>query len=134
MNQNSARRLEIPTEARDSPLNITTFDGETAPTGGIFSTHPLLLESGADRPRSMISFEIANAGRYDLIIPFGWWHGEHSLKNIADPSKWAFQEAKCHTHFEDETVADMFEWDETVAYDVEAQYVGRIEREEEGGV
>jgi len=31
-------------------------------------------------------------------------------------------------------VADMFEWDETVAYDEEAQYVGRIEREEEGGV
>ena len=28
----------------------------------------------------------------------------------------------------------MFEWDETVAYDEEAQYVGRIEREEEGGV
>jgi len=28
----------------------------------------------------------------------------------------------------------MFEWDETMAYDEEAQYVGRIEREEEGGV
>jgi len=28
----------------------------------------------------------------------------------------------------------MFEWDETVAYDEEAQYVGRIELEEEGGV
>ena len=27
----------------------------------------------------------------------------------------------------------MFEWDETVAYDEEAQYIGRIEREEEGG-
>ena len=31
-------------------------------------------------------------------------------------------------------MADLFEWDETVAYDEEAQYVGRIEREEEGGV
>jgi len=28
----------------------------------------------------------------------------------------------------------MFEWDATVAYDEEAQYVGWIEREEEGGV
>jgi len=28
----------------------------------------------------------------------------------------------------------MFEWEETVAYDEEAQYVGWIEREEEGGV
>jgi len=27
-----------------------------------------------------------------------------------------------------------FEWDETVGYDEEPQYVGRIEREEEGGV
>jgi len=33
MNQDTARRLEIPTEASDSPLKITTFDGETAPTG-----------------------------------------------------------------------------------------------------
>jgi len=31
-------------------------------------------------------------------------------------------------------VADLFEWDETVGYDDEAQYVGRIECEEEGGV
>jgi len=37
MNQNTARPLEIPTEARDSRLKIITFDGETAPTGGIFS-------------------------------------------------------------------------------------------------
>ena len=29
-------------------------------------------------------------------------------------------------------MADMFEWDETVAYDEEAQYVGRIGRGEEG--
>jgi len=134
MNQDTARRLEIATEARDSPLKITTFDGETAPIGGIFYTHPILLEIGANGHRSMISCEIANAGRYDLIIPFGWWHDEHPLKNIADPRKWAFEEAKCHAHIEDETVADMFEWDETVAYDEEAQYVGRIERGEEGGV
>jgi len=82
----------------------------------------------------MISCEIANAGRYDLIIPFGWWHDEHPLKNIADPHKWAFEKAKCHAHIEDEAVADMFEWDETVAYYEDAQYVGRIEREEEGGI
>jgi len=82
----------------------------------------------------MISCEIANGGSYDLIIPFGWWHNEHPLKNIADPSKWAFEETRCHAHIEDEAVADMFEWDETVAYDEEAQYVGWIGREEEGGV
>jgi len=32
INQDSTRRLEIATEARDSPLKIPTFDGETAPT------------------------------------------------------------------------------------------------------
>jgi len=109
MNQDTARRLEIPTKARDSPLKITTLDGQTAPTGGTFYTHPILLEIGVNGHRSMISCEIANAGRYDLLIPFGWWHNEHPLKNLADPHKWAFKEAKCHAHIEDEAVADMFE-------------------------
>jgi len=48
LNQDTARRLEILTEARDSPLQITSFDGQTAPTGGIFYTHPILLEIGAN--------------------------------------------------------------------------------------
>jgi len=134
MNQDTARRLEIPTEARDSGLKITTFDGETTPTGGIFYTHPILLEIGANGHPSRISCEIAIVGRDDLIIPFGWWHDEHPHKNIADQRKWAFEEAKYHAHTQDEAVAGMFEWDETVAYDEETQYVGRIEREEEGGV
>jgi len=115
MNQDTSRRFEIPTETRDSPLKITTFDGETAPTGGIFYTYHILREIGANGHRSMISCEIAKAGRYDIIIPFGWWHNEHPLKNIADPRKWAFEEEKCHSHIEDEAVADMLEWDETVA-------------------
>jgi len=80
INQDTARRLEILTEASDSPLKITTFDGETAPTGGIFYTHPILLEIGANGHRSMISCEIANAGRYDLIIAFGWWHNDPPSK------------------------------------------------------
>jgi len=134
MNQNTARRLEILTEARDSPLNITTFDGETVTPGGIFYTHPILREIGANAHQSMISCEIANAGRYEIIIPLGWCHNEHPLKNLADPSKWAFEETRCHAHIDDEAVADLFDWDETVAYDEEAQSVGWIEREEEGGV
>jgi len=134
MNQDTAQRLEIPTEARDPLLKITTFDGEIAPRGGTFYTHPILLEIGANGHRSMLSCEIANAGRYDLIIPFGWWDDEYPLKNIADPMRRVFEEAKCHAHVEDEAVADIFEWDETVAYDKEAHYGGRIEREEEGGV
>jgi len=49
------------------------------------------------------------------------------LKSIANPRKGALEEAKCHTHAEDAGVADMFECDATVAYDQEAQYVGRME-------
>ena len=67
-------------------------------------------------------------------MQFGRWHDEQPLKNIADPSKWGFEDAKCHAHIEDEAVSDLFEWDETVAYNEEAQYVTRIEREEEGGI
>jgi len=134
MNQKTAPRLEIPTEAREKPLKITTFDGETAPTGRLFYTHPMLLEIGAKGHPSIISCEIVDAGSYDLIIRFGWWHDEHPLKDIGNPSQWVFEEAKCHTYIEDEAVADLFEWDETVVYDEEAQYVGRIEQEEEGGV
>jgi len=126
--------LEIRSEARDSPLEITNFDGETAPTGGTFYTHPFLLDTCANCHQSMMSCEIANTGKYDLILPFGWWHDEHHLKNIADSKTWVFEEAKCHAHIEDEAVADVFEWDKTVAYDEEAQYVGRIEQAEEGGM
>jgi len=92
MNQDPGRWLEIPTEARDSPLIITTVDGETAPTRGTFYTHPILLEIGANGHWSMISYEIANAGRYDFIIPFGWWNDEHPPKNITNPSKWFIEE------------------------------------------
>jgi len=108
VNQDTALWWQIPTEAKDSRLKITTFDGQTTPTGGVFYTDPILLKIGANVHRTMISCEIANAGRYDLIIPFGWWHHEHSVKNIADTHKLVFEKGKRHTHIEDERVADMF--------------------------
>ena len=74
----------------------------------------------------MVSCEIANAGRYDLIIPFGWWHDEHPIKNIAEPGQWSFKDQKCLSYVEDEGIADMFEWDENVAFTEEATYIGRI--------
>jgi len=39
----------------------------------------------------MLTWEIANTGKYDLIIPFGWWHNEHLLENIANPKKWVLK-------------------------------------------
>jgi len=56
------------------------------------------------------------------------------VKNILDQCQWVFEDTKCHAHIDNEAVVDLFKWDETVAYDEEAQYVGRIRREDEGGV
>ena len=67
MNQETARGLEIPTENRGSLLKISTFDGETASTGGIFYTHPIALEIGANGHRSLISCEVGKARKYDVI-------------------------------------------------------------------
>jgi len=37
-----------------------------------------------------------------------------------------FKGGKCPTHIEDEAMADLFEWDQTVVYEEEGQYIGRI--------
>jgi len=74
----------------------------------------------------MVSSEIPDAGKYDKIIQFRWWHLEHQRTNIETPGKWCFEHAKCVEHVQDEGIADMFEWDETVAFDEEARMIGRI--------
>jgi len=74
----------------------------------------------------MVSCEIADAGKYDMIILFGWWHHEHPIKNIEPPENWCFEHTKCVEHVQDEVIADMFEWDETLAFDEEARMIGRI--------
>ena len=74
----------------------------------------------------MVSCEIAIAGKYDRMIPFGWWHQEHQIKHIAALEKWSFEDQKCLCHVEDEWIADMFEWDENVEFKEEATYIGRI--------
>jgi len=66
------------------------------------------LEIGGNGHRSIISSQIANAGKYHLIIAFGWWHKEHPLKNVPDPSKFVFQDVNCYAHTEDEEVVDLF--------------------------
>ena len=74
----------------------------------------------------MVSCEIGDAGKYDVIIPFGWWQQEHPIRNIETPSHWRFEHANCINHVEDEGIADTFEWDETVAFDENANMIGRI--------
>ena len=49
----------------------------------------------------------------------------HLLSHIKNPKKWECTDTKCQSHVEDEVIGYQFEWDERVAFDEEAQYVGR---------
>ena len=51
---------------------------------------------------------------------------EHPIKHIETPLQWHFEHANSINHVEDEGIADMFEWDETVAFDENATMIGRI--------
>ena len=76
--------LNIPYESRTDTIPIQWFTGETITAGGSHYTHPLYLEIGQNHHLSLVSSEIAPAGKYGMIIPFGWWHQEHPISNIAD--------------------------------------------------
>ena len=92
---------------------------------------PSFSKSEKSGHRTHISCEVATAGKYDLIIPFGWWHKDHPIANSDEPQNWPFTERCCLGQVEDEGIGGMFEWDETVASTEEAQYVGRICRQED---
>jgi len=104
---------------------MTAFNGEVSSTGGKYYSHPFQLEIGTNGHTTMVSCEIADAGKYDMIIPFGWWHRKHLIKNIENPEKWCFEHSKCVKHIQDEGIADMFEWNETLAFDEEGRMIGR---------
>ena len=125
INQNLVKNLHILYETRQTALPILTFEGTNGSYGGKHFTTPILLEIGRNGQQSHIACEIASAGKYDLIIAFGWWQNENPLSHIEDPKKWEFTDTKCQSHVEDEGIADMFKWDQMVAFDEEAQYVGQ---------
>jgi len=126
LNQNSARTLNVPYKIGEKLVQITAFYGEVSSTGGKYHTHPIQLEIGANGHTTMVSCEIADPGKYDMIIAFGWWQHEHPITNIETPEKWYLEHTKCVEHVQDEGITDMFEWDETVAFDNEARMIGRI--------
>jgi len=61
-----------------------------------------------------------------MIIPFGSWHHEHTIKNIETPEKCCFDHRKFFKDVQDEGIADMWEWDKTLAFAEEARMIGRI--------
>jgi len=126
LTQNTACTVKVPNEIRENPLKITAFNGEVSSTGGKYYSHPIQLEMGPNGHTTMVSCEIADPGKHDMIIPFGWWHNEHPMKSIETPEKWCFENSKCVGHVQDDGIADMCEWDETVAFEEEARMIGRI--------
>ena len=66
-----------------------------------------------------------------MIIPFGWWHQEHQIKNIADPNTWCFHDSYCQCYLIPEDEGISVEWDEDVLYDPNVVVIGRIERIDE---
>ena len=113
-------------QIRENPVKITAFNGEISSPGGKYYSNPIQLEIDTNGHTTMVSSEIADAGKSDVIRAIGWWHHEHPRKNIQIPEKWCFGNTKCVEHVPDEGIADMFEWDETAACDEEARIIGKI--------
>jgi len=107
------------------------FTREAISSGGSDFTKPLYLEFGTNKHLSLVSCEIAPAGKSGIIIPFGWWHQEHQIKNIADPNAWCFHDSYCQWHLIPEDEGISVEWDEDVLHDPNVVVIGRIERIDE---
>jgi len=99
LSEKIVERLDIPYKVRKKPIRIVGFDGLSSSSGGQRYTRPITLEIGNGH-RSPISAEIAPTGRFDLIIPFGWWYHEHHLSHLHDPKKWSFGQVTCRDHVE----------------------------------
>jgi len=131
INKQLVKDLHIPYHSRADAVQIQGFTGEAILSGGSHFTKPLYLEIGTNKHLSLVSCEIALAGKYGLIIPFGWWHQEHPIKNIANPDTWCFDDTDSQSHLLPEDEAISVEWDEDVLNDPNALVIGRIERIDE---
>jgi len=80
LNQNMGRTLKVPSQRRENPLKITAFNGEGSSTGGKYDSHSILLEIGTKGDTTIVSCDITEAGKYDIIIPFGWWAYKYRVK------------------------------------------------------
>jgi len=109
INKDLVEHFHIAYETRHKSLNILAFDGKINSSGGKHFTHPILLKIGNNGHRTSISCKVAAAGKYDLIIPFGWWHKEHPITSIDELQNWTFTEQCCVGHVEDERVGGKFE-------------------------
>jgi len=125
INQNTGRALKVPYGIRENSLKITGFDGEIFSIRRKYFSHPIKLEIRTNGHKTIISCEIADSGKYDIIIPFGWWHQEHRITILENPGECFFAHTKCIEQVQDGGIADMFKWEETGAFN-NARMIGRI--------
>jgi len=128
INEQLVEDLHIPYHSRTDAVQIQGFTGESISSGGTNFTKPLFLEIGSNKHLSLVSCEIAPAGKYGMIIPFGWWHQEHPITDIANPENWSFNDNECQSHLLPEDEGISVEWDEDVLNDPNAVVIGRIEK------
>ena len=72
LNTKLVREANIPYATRLVAVEMKGFDSMITSTGGKHFTHPIVLEIGLNGHRLEISCKVADAGKYDLIIPAGW--------------------------------------------------------------
>ena len=128
INEQLVKDLHIPYHSRTDAVQIQGFTGESISSGGTNFTKPLFLEIGSNKHLSLVSCEIAPTGKYGMIIPFGWWHQEHPITDIANPENWSFNDDECRSHLLPEDEGISVEWDEDVLNDPNAVVIGRIEK------
>ena len=128
INETLVHDLNIHYESRTDTIPIQEFTSETITASGSHYTHPIYLEIGQNNHLSIVSCEIAPAGKYSMIIPFGWWHQEHPISNIADSKSWNFTDDKCGSHLLPEDEGISIEWDKDVLNDPNAVAIGRLEQ------
>ena len=92
------------------------------------SRKPLFLEIGNNQHLSLVSCKIAPAGKYGMMRPFGWWHQEHPMTDIANSKNRSFDDHDCQSHLLPEDEGISVEWDEDVFNDPNAVVIGRIEK------
>jgi len=130
INEQLVKDLHIPYHSRADVVQIKGLTGEAISSGGSHFTKPLALERGTNKHLSLVASEIAPAGKYAMMIPFGWWHQEHRIKNIANPDAWCFDDTDCKPQLpEDEGIS--VEWNKDVLNDPNAVVIDRIERIDE---
>jgi len=69
-NQNIAPTLKVPYEIRENPVKMTAFNGQVFGTPEKYYSHTIQLEIGRNGDMTMVSCEIADTGKYDIIIRF----------------------------------------------------------------